>query len=116
MSRFKIIVFLMAVSVLAAIFATAYWFYARIIAPEAEVATELTAMKQKGAPPPDPGIKRFDNAIELIQNSDLNGGRTALYELLKTFPESSRVAESKRIIGEMNMDMLFDSELNPLKK
>ena len=73
-------------------------------------------MKGKGAAPPDPGIKRFEKAVELIQDSDLNAGRSALYELVRTFPESSRVAESKRIIGEMNMDMLFDSELNPLKK
>jgi hypothetical protein len=116
MSRFKIIVFLMAVSILAAILATAYYFYIHVIAPDAATETQITAMKGKGAPPPDPGIKRFEKAIELIESSDLNGGRSALYELVRTFPESSRVSESKRIIGEMNMDMLFDSELNPLKK
>jgi hypothetical protein len=103
-------------SILAGIFATAYWFYAHIIAPDVEVATELTAMKEKGAPQADPGIKRFEKAIELIQGNDLNEGRAALYDLVRTFPESSRVEESKRIIGEINMDMLFDSELNPLKK
>jgi hypothetical protein len=116
MSRFKIIVFLMAVSILAAILATAYYFYIHVIAPDAATETQITAMKGKGAAPPDPGIKRFEKAIEFIQDSDLNSGRSALYELVRTFPESSRVTESKRIIGEMNMDMLFDSELNPLKK
>src|SRR4029079_508144 len=116
MSRFKIIVFLMAVSILAATLATAYYFYIHIIAPDAATETQITAMKGKGAAPPDPGIKRFEKAIEFIQDNDLNSGRGALYELVRTFPESSRVRESKRIIGEMNMDMLFDSELNPLKK
>ena len=115
MSRFKIIVFLMAMGVLAGIFATAWWFYIRVIAPDAEVASELSHMHGKGALPPDPGIKRFEKAIELIQESDLDGGRAALYELVRTFPESSRVTESKRIIGEINMDMLFDAD-NPLKK
>lgn len=116
MSRFKIIVFLMAVGVLAAILTTAWWFYVRVIAPDAATETQLSEMHGKGARPPDPGIKRFEKAAELIQDGDLDGGRSALYELVRTFPESSRVAESKRIIGEINMDMLFNPELNPLRK
>lgn len=116
MSRLKIIVFLMAVGVLAAILATAWWFYIRVIAPDADVQTEITAMKGKGANLPDPGIKRFEKAVEHIQGSDIEAGRTALYELVRIFPESTRVTEAKRIIGEMNMDMLFSVDLNPLKK
>lgn len=116
MSRLKIIVFLMAVGVLAAILATAWWFYIRVIAPDADLQTEIIAMKGKGATPPDPGIKRFDKAVEHIQGSDIEAGRTALYELVRIFPESTRVTEAKRIIGEMNMDMLFSVDLNPLKK
>src|SRR3954465_13155947 len=115
MSRFKIIVFLMAMGVLAAILATAYWFSSRVIAPDAAAASQVTKMHEKGAPPADPGIKRFDKAAELIQDGDLDGGRSALYELVRAFPESSRVSEAKRIIGEINMDMLFSAD-NPLKK
>src|SRR5262245_34232860 len=102
MSRFKIIVFLMALGVLAGILATAYWFYSRVIAPDAEVAAELHSKQGKGQVQADPGVKRFEKAIELIQSSDLDGGRTALYDLIRVFPSSSRIAESKRIIGEMN--------------
>jgi hypothetical protein len=117
MSRFKIIVFLMAVGVLAAILASAWWYYVHVFAPDAEVESGLNAMQQtKGKAPPDPGVKRFDKAVELIGSNDLENGRAALYELIRTFPESTRVAESKRIIGEMNMDMLFSPELNPLRK
>lgn len=116
MSRLKIIVFLMAVSVLAAIVATAWWFYIRVIAPDADLQTEITALHGKKAAPPDPGLKRFDKAVEHIQGSDVEAGRTALYELVRIFPESTRVTEAKRIIGEMNMDMLFSVDLNPLKK
>jgi LysM repeat protein len=116
MSRFKIIVFLMAMSMLAAIFATAWWFYVRVIAPDAATESQITEMRGRNKPPPDPGIKRFDKAVESIEADDIAAGRSALYELLRTFPNSSRVAESKRIIGEMNMDMLFDAELNPLRK
>jgi hypothetical protein len=116
MSRFKIIVFLMAVSVLAGIFAAAAWIYLHIIEPDVATGHQISAMREEGAPPPDPGIPRFDKAIEFIRDDDLDTGRSALYELVRTFPESSRVAEAKRIIGEMNMDMLFDFDLNPLRK
>lgn len=116
MSRFKIIVFLMAVGVLAAILSTAWWFYIHVISPDVDIQSELSAMHDKHAAPADPGIKRFEKAVELIQGSDLDAGRNALYELVRVFPESSRVAESKRIIGEINMDMLFNADLNPLRK
>jgi LysM repeat protein len=117
MSRFKIIVFLMAVGVLAAILASAWWYYVHVFAPDAEVESGLHKMQQtKGAAPPDPGLKRFEKAVELISNNDLENGRAALYELIRTFPESTRVAESKRIIGEINMDMLFSADMNPLRK
>src|SRR5688500_14696950 len=109
MSRLKIIVFLMAVGFLAGIFSIAYWFYVNVISPEADVQTGITKMSQKGAPPPDPGIKRFERAMELVEANDLSGGRAALYDLLRTFPTSSRVPEAKRIIGEINMDGLFNA-------
>ena len=116
MSRFKIIVFLMAVAVLSGILATAWWFYIRVIAPDANIQTEISAMKGKGAALPDPGIKRFDRAVEQIESNDFDEARTALYDLVRIFPESTRVTEAKRIIGEINMDMLFSVGQNPLKK
>jgi hypothetical protein len=116
MSRFKIIVFLMAVGFLAGIFSVAWYFYVNVISPEADVQTGITAMGKKGAPPPDPGIKRFERAMELVDANDLSGGRAALYDLLRTFPTSSRVPEAKRIIGEINMDGLFNADLNPQGK
>lgn len=115
-SRFKIIVLLLALGILGSIVATAWWFYIRVIAPDADLQTEITAMHGQKGTPPDPGIKRFDKALELVSASDLDNGRTALYDLVRTFPESTRVTEAKRIIGEINMDMLFSADINPLKK
>src|SRR3954465_5148385 len=101
MSRFKIIVFLMAMGVLAAILATAYWFSSRVIAPDAAAASQVTKMHEKGAPPADPGIKRFDKAAELIQDGDLDGGRSAPYELVPRFPKTTRVSERHAITREI---------------
>ncbi|NDC00081.1 MAG: LysM peptidoglycan-binding domain-containing protein [Verrucomicrobia bacterium] len=116
MRQLKIIVFIVALCITGSVLATAWWFYTRVIGHTTAVAAQIEGMKGKNGHPPDPGIKRFERAIELIGGSDVDTGRTALYELVRTFPDSSRVTEAKRIIGEINMDTLFSQDLNPLKK
>jgi hypothetical protein len=76
------------------------------------VETQIKKIENKKNGPPDPGIKRFDKAMEIMKSGDLNSGHEALYDLLRHFPESSRAPEARRIVGEMNMDMLFSRELN----
>lgn len=117
MNRLKIIVFLIAVGILGSVVGTAWWFYSRVMGHDSKLHSQIQAMQgQKGSGLPDPGIRRFDKAVENIRANDIEGGRTALYELVRTFPSSGRVSEAKRIIGEMNMDMLLNPEVNPLKK
>ena len=116
MSRFKIIVFLLAVAITASIGATAWWFYTRVMGKATRIEAQIQDLQGSKGVLPDPGVKRFERAAEQIAASDLDGGRAALYELVRTFPDSARVSEAKRIIGEMNMDMLFSQDVNPLKK
>lgn len=116
MSRFKIVIFLMAVGIAGSIIATAYWYYTRVLGHDTKVQREIKQLQAQKTALPDPGVKRFDKAIELLNANNLIEARAGLVEMLKTFPDSSRAAEARRIIGEMNMDMLFSKEDNTARR
>ncbi|WP_166442929.1 LysM peptidoglycan-binding domain-containing protein [Phragmitibacter flavus] len=98
------------------IIATAYWYYMNVLGHDDALASEIKAIQGNKASLPDPGIRRFNDAVELIAEGKLIEGRNALYALVATFPDSNRATEAKRIIGEINMDMMFSVETNPQKK
>lgn len=116
MWRVKILIFIIAVAAAGACIGTAWWYYTRVIGKDEALHSEIKKMQGNKLAPPDPGIRRFDMAIETIKGGDLDGGREALYDLVKHFPASKRTTEAKRIIGEMNMDNLFSAEKNPARK
>lgn len=117
MSRFKILVFLFAVALVGSIVAASYWFSTRVIGKDNKLETQIHQLQDKSkTQPPDPGIRRFEKAVELIKTGNLEDGRRALYELLHSFPDSVCADEARRIIGEINMDMLFSVNTNPTKK
>ncbi|WP_038168155.1 LysM peptidoglycan-binding domain-containing protein [Verrucomicrobium sp. BvORR106] len=116
MSRFKILVFLLAVGIAGSVLAAAYWYYTRVLGHESVVQGQIKNLQGKHTNLPDPGVRRFDEAMELINNSNYTEGRKALYRLLDSFPETTAGPEARRIIGELNMDMLFSQEANPQRK
>ncbi|QIF02611.1 LysM peptidoglycan-binding domain-containing protein [Roseimicrobium sp. ORNL1] len=116
MSRFKIVIFLMAVGIAGSIIATAYWYYTRVLGHDTKLQGEIKQLQAQKTTLPDPGVKRFDKAVELLNENNFGEARVALVEMLKTFPDSSRAGEARRIIGEMNMDMLFSKEDNTARR
>ena len=116
MSRFKILVFIIAVGIAGSTLAAAYWYSTRVLGKDDRLANQIHQMQKRKSDLPDPGIKRFEKAVELLKADDFDAARDALYDLLRVFPQSKRAAEAKRIVGEMNMDTLFSVEKNPLKK
>lgn len=116
MSRFKILVFFLAVGIAGSVLAAAYWYYTRVLGHESLVQGQISKMQGKQASLPDPGVRRFDEAMEQIKGTNYVEGRKALYRLLDSFPETSVGPEARRIIGELNMDMLFSQESNPQRK
>jgi hypothetical protein len=116
MSRFKIVIFLMAVGIAGSVIAAAYWYYTRVMGHDTKVQGEIKELQAQKTTLPDPGVKRFDRAVELLKENNFSEARAALAEMLKTFPDSSRAGEARRIIGEMNMDMLFSKEDNTARR
>ena len=115
MSRFKIVLFLVVTSLASAVVAVAWWLYTHVIGEDAVVVKQIKQIQVDKKTGPDPSLKRFDKAVEIVrENTD--DGRDALYELLRTFPDSARAPEAKRIIGEMNLDALFSPGQNSTRK
>lgn len=116
MNKVKIIVFFLAVGLAGTMITYAYLSYTRVVNTDNKLTAEIHVMQVNKKELPDPGIKRFEAAVEQIRTGDKDGGRDALYEMLRQFPASKCGPEAKRIIGELNMDTLFSVDENPLKK
>jgi hypothetical protein len=106
-AQLKLLLFLIVLGVAAGCVAVAYWIFDRIFLRESRIAEDLKSKKGGVVAKHDPGARRFDAAIDLIRESRFEDGREALYKLLQQFPESPTTVEAKRIIGEINMDLLF---------
>lgn len=116
MNKLKIFVFLLAVGLAGSMITYAYLGYTKVVGTDDKLKAEIHVLQTSKNELPDPGIRRFDSAIEQIRGGDKEGGRDALYELLRQFPTTKYGPEAKRIIGELNMDGMFSPDENPLKK
>lgn len=105
--QLKLLVFLIALGVAAGFVAMAYWIYDNVLRHEFLVQEDIKNKQRGTYAPPDPGAKRFDAAVDLIRAGQIDPGREALFNLLQKFPESPTCLEARRIIGEMNLDVLF---------
>ncbi|MFN7564109.1 MAG: LysM peptidoglycan-binding domain-containing protein [Prosthecobacter sp.] len=115
-AQFKLLLFLIVMGLFAGVLATGWWLYENILLREQMVEKDLAAMKGKDRPRIDPGVRRFDSAVDLIRGGSIAEGRDALYKLLQQFPDSGSCAEARRIIGEINMDQLFSPSYTAGKK
>jgi hypothetical protein len=115
-AQFKLLLLLIVMGLFAGVLATGLWLYENILLREQMVEKDLAAMKSKDRPRIDPGVRRFDAAIDFIRGGSIAEGRDALYKLLQQFPESDSCPEARRIIGEINMDQLFSPNYTAGKK
>lgn len=115
-AQLKLLLFLIVLGVTLGSMAAAYYIYDKILSPDKRIQAEIATIKKSEAPRVDPGLKRFDAAIELIKEGRIEEGRDGLFKLVDQFPASPTCAEAKRIIGEINMDQLFASESKVGKK
>ncbi|MDZ4287513.1 MAG: LysM peptidoglycan-binding domain-containing protein [Prosthecobacter sp.] len=106
-AQLKLLLFLIVLGITLGCMATAYYIYAKVLKPETRIQKEIESIKKTEHVIVDPGIKRFDAAAELIKQGQIEAGREAMYKLIAQFPASPTCIEAKRIIGEINMDMLF---------
>ncbi|MCF7788492.1 MAG: LysM peptidoglycan-binding domain-containing protein [Prosthecobacter sp.] len=115
-TQIKLLIFLITVGLVAGTLAMGYWVYMNILLKESQVEHDIASMKAKDRPRIDPGVRRFEAAVELIHQGKINEGRDALYKLCQQFPDSKTCPEAMRIIGEINMDQLYSANSTAGKK
>lgn len=115
-TQLKILAFLVTVGLVAGSLSVGWWFYMNVLLKESQVEKDIASMKGKDRPKIDPGLRRFDAALELIRDGKVEEGRDALYKLRQQFPDSVTCMEAMRIIGEINMDQLYSPNNTAGKK
>ena len=115
-TQIKLLIFLITVGLVAGTLGMGYWVYTNILLKESQVEHDIASMKAKDRPRVDPGIRRFEAAIELIHDGKIDEGRDALYKVCQQFPDSKTCPEAIRIIGEINMDQLYSANSTTGKK
>lgn len=115
-TQIKLLIFLITVGLVAGTLGMGYWVYMNILLKESQVEQDIASMKAKDRPRVDPGIRRFEAAVELIHQGKIDDGRDALYKLCQQFPDSKTCPEAMRIIGEINMDQLYSANSTAGKK
>ncbi len=108
-TQLKLLLYLIVLGITLGCFAVAFYIWDKVLMPERAIQAELATIKKVDRPRLDPGVKRFEAAIELVKAGQIDAGRDALFKLIQQFPDSATCAEAKRIIGEINMDHLFSS-------
>lgn len=111
MAHVKLILAFFALVILSAGVLVAVWFYKNIVAPERAIVqgTEVRAAVPEGEKPagPDLGKRQFAKAVELLQSGDLQATLDQLYYLMQYYPDSATYPDAKRIVGEINLDLLL---------
>jgi len=107
MARVKLFLAFVALVILAAGIAASFYYFEKIARPNWHVSRGLESERgQKQIDGPDLGIREYDAAIEMLQEGEYQAARDRLYYLMEYYPDSSAYPEAKRIIGELNLDLL----------
>lgn len=111
MARIKLVLAFFALVILCAGVLVAAWFYKNIVAPELAIVEKIeerrTAPKQDLPPPPDLGKRQFAKAVDLLKDGELQAAREQLYYVMQYYPDSATFDVAKRIVGEINIDLLL---------
>ena len=116
--QIKILFGFFSLLVLGAAGVGAFWVYKKIILPETEGMRMVKESEGKKSPKHDPGIVKYEEAVQLLKSGEQEASVAALRHLLKYYPDSSRFGDARRIIGELNMDAFLapGKDSHPSKK
>ncbi len=106
MARFKFLVAFFALLICVGGVAGAWFYWKKFAQPELVVNRHISG-KGGGLERPDLGRRHFDAALALLREGELVSARDRLLYLMRYFPESATADEAKRIVGEVNMDLLL---------
>jgi LysM repeat protein len=66
-------------------------------------------------PTPDPGIAMFDQAKQQIASGDQSDAEKILLALIQSFPDSTRINDARKLLGDLNISAFFSPAPGPGK-
>jgi hypothetical protein len=97
-----------------AVFGVAGWFgYQLFVAPHQIPPEELVGGKL--APPPDLSLPEFEKAMKIKEARQPLAAREALQKFTENYPFSTKLAEARKALGEVNADIFFSTIEAPEK-
>ena len=107
MARLKLLLAFLALLIFAGGVAGAVYFWQKFMRPDIVVTKHIEGKAEVPRKKPDLGKRHFDAAIDLLKEGELVSGRDRLLYLMEYYPESKTYEEAKRIVGEVNLDLLI---------
>jgi hypothetical protein len=111
----RILASLFALVVLGGTVLGVYYIYKETYLPEKQRTMEVRTLLTSTAPKADLGKKQFDHAMDLIRQGEMEAARRLLTEITEVYQDSDRYQDSRRVLGEMNLDRLFSRAPMPGK-
>lgn len=115
MIRFKFFLAFFALLICLGGVAGAYFYWKKFAEPEIVVVQQIEGTADVLKEKPDLGKRHFDEAMELLRDGELVSARDRLRYLMTYFPESKTFGEARRIVGEVNLDLLISNIPQPRK-
>ncbi len=106
MARVKLVLAFLALLILLAGAVGAVYFYQKFVRPTSVVTKHIEGKSETPKQRPDLGKRHFDDALGLLREGELISARDRLRYLLEYYPESKTYDEAKRILGEVNLDLV----------
>ncbi len=66
-------------------------------------------------PTPDPGILMFEQAKQQIASGDQSDAKKILLALIQSFPDSTRINDARKVLGDLNINEFFSPVPGPDK-
>lgn len=113
MARLKFLLAFFALVICAAGVTGAYYYWKKFVEPEMVLNRQMSGEEEREKP--DLGRRHFDQAMRLLEDGELVSARDRLLYLMEYFPESKTYPEARRIVGEVNLDLLVSNIPQPKK-
>lgn len=107
MARIKFLLAFLALLICAGGVSGAFFYWKKFVQPDIIVTRHIEGKEGDTMEKPDLGQRHYDAAIQLVKDGELLSARDRLLYLMEYYPESKTYLEARRVVGEVNMDLLL---------
>lgn len=93
-----------------------YFIYDLFIKPEKLIRQEQAVLPAEPTPTPDYSLPEFEKAAALHAEGKIDEARAALSQFMDRFPASPNLNTAKKLLGEINSDLLLSTLPTPDKE